>query len=209
MKPLVLAPILIQSILAGMGCALAIRARRSITLRGYFAFVVLATITGIPAYTYLAPEPYRLGFFAVTIAHNSLLLALAVEIVSELAPRRLAVPWCVFWCSLLTIGAIRQTANLGNLSLLNLTAAADFCVCGVLILPLLRSDTHWTRENSLTAVGVALVALGSVLPEIKLLHEQETFKVAMQWLDLPGLLALTVGAGWTSADKPQAHAMAA
>ena len=209
MKVTVLAPILLQSMLAGVGCALAIRNRRSIALRLYLGFVSLATLAGIPAVIFLPPEIYRLGFFAVELTHNVLLLALAVETISTLAQRRWVLPWSVFWCALLIIGAVRQTDDLGNMALLNLTAASGFCTLGGLLLVFLRSDTRWTRQNSLTVAGVALVAFGSVIPEIPLLQEQPTIKALFLWADLPGLLALVLAAGWTAAAKPRARAMAA
>lgn len=204
------APILIHFILAGCGCALALRAQRW-ALALYLAAVPLIGIGGMFVLFNCSAEAYRLYFLLSDLAHNALLLVLAVEIISELSPRRWVTPWALFWIGLLIFGAVRQTSDLQNISLLNLTVASGFCACGILLLALLRSDTPWTRRNALVVAGVALVALGSIVPEIPLLLQQETIGRLMQWLDVPGLIFLTLATGWTAtaARERQSEFMAA
>lgn len=195
------APVYFHILLASVGCWLAIRARRGI-LAAYLAPVAFIGSGGLAVLAYGSDEAYRLFFLLSQITHNVLLIVLALETISTLAPRRAVVLWSLFWLSLFASGAVLQTADLMTLSLLNLTASADFCACGLLLLPVLRSDTCWTRGTVLTAAGVGLVALLPVLLDIPLLQEQETLRALVPWAGLPGLVLL-VAASTRSQESSQ------
>lgn len=189
------APVYLHILLAGTGLALAIRRHRFIMLRVYFAAVVVIAAIGLAVLSFASPEAYRVYFHISEIIHNLVLLTLALQMVADLLPHRpWVIGWCVFWVGLIFAGALKQMPNTTSMELLNISVAADFAACGLLLALVIPSAVPWTRAHALTAAGIVMVTLAAAVPEIRLLTQQEPWKLAMQFATLPGLLVLVAAA---------------
>jgi len=186
------APLYIHALIASAGLWLAIRAHRSKLLRVYFGFVVVAALAGIPLLNATGTEAYRLAFFAVELAHNSLLIGLALIIVADLAPEKWGIAAGVFWLSLVVIGIAHNIPSLTTASLLDSSVAAEFGAGGMLLVLVLIPGIRWTRAHTFAAAGITLVILGQALPELQWLNTLEPLKMAQQLGDVPGLIALAL-----------------
>jgi hypothetical protein len=190
-----LAPLALHILIALAGTFAAIRARssRPILLLPYLAFVALAGISGGIAFYF--SDHYRFVFWLVEIAHTLMLMALALEIISEVLPRKLVTPWALFFCSSFVLAIVRQWPDTSTAQMLNVSISA-MATAGLLLLALaFVPDITWPRGYALAAVGLAAVLAGNLLPSVGWITGAAS-TLALQLGDVPGLVIL-VWACWT------------
>lgn len=191
-----LAPLSLHVLVALAGTFAAIRARssRPKLLPAYLAFVAVAGITGgITLYSF--PAHYRAVFWFAEFAHNALLTALSLEIISDVLPRRFVTPWALFFCSSFILAVVRQSPMTSTPELLSLSISA-MATAGMLLLSLVFvPDVIWPRGYASAAVGLAAVIAGNLLPAMQWITGTAS-PLALQMGDLPGLIVLAlVGKG--------------
>lgn len=187
-----LAPLALHILIASAGTFAAIRARttRPRLLTGYLAFVALAGIFGASV-LHFAPSWYRAFFWFAEFAHNLILCAFALEIISNVLPRRLAAPWSIFFGSSLILSIVREWPASSTRELLNISISATASAGLLLLLLAFVNEIRWPRGYTLAAIGLAAVLAGSLLPEIQWITGNVS-PLALQLGDVPGLIMLAV-----------------
>lgn len=188
-----LAPLLLHILIALAGTIAAIRSRttRPKLLPGYLAFVVVAGSAG--GFALQFSEHYHGVFWVLELAQNLMLMALALEIISDLLPRRLVTPWAVFFGSSLILAIVRQWPDSSNAQMLNVSISA-MATAGLLLLALaFVNEIRWPRGYALATIGLAAVLAGNLLPEIQWITGTK-WPLALQLGDVPGLIVLAVAA---------------
>ena len=197
-------PVFVHIILAGTGLILAIRRRSFAMLAVYFAAVIVIDGAGLAVLNFGSPEAYRLYFLLAELTHNIALLALTVQLVADLVPERWAVPWLVFWFTLIAAGIVHYGLSTSTDGLLNVSTALSFGTAGMLLVTIVAPSVQWRRHQTLAAWGILFVLLAVAAPELPLLSGQETLKACFQWCDLPGLLLLVFsGSARPTQTRPQ------
>jgi hypothetical protein len=191
-----LAPLFLHILIASAGTFASIRTRttRPRLLTGYLAFVAVAGCAGIIAFQFSAH--YRFAFWLADMANNLMLMALALEIISDVLPRSLATPWAVFFGSSLVLAIVRQWPATSTLALLNLSIST-MATSGLLLLALaFVPEITWPKGYAMAAIGLAAVLAGDLLPSIGWITGAAS-PLMLQFGDLPGLLILAAGeVGW-------------
>jgi hypothetical protein len=198
-------PLALHILIALAGTIAAIRARsqrRPRLLPAYLAFVALAGITG-GIVLHFTPSWYRAFFWLAEFAHNALLTALALEIISDVLPRKLAAPWAVFFGSSLILSIMRQWPTTSTPALLNVSISA-MATAGLLLIALaFVRGIEWRSSYALAAIGLAAVLAGSLIPAMKWITGAVS-PLALQIGDVPGLVILA-WACWAGRDLELQH----
>jgi hypothetical protein len=177
--------------LAGTIAAIRVRSQRPRLLLPYMAFVALAGIVGGIAFHFSAH--YHFAFWLADMGHNLILCALALEIISDILPRRLAAPWAVFFGSSLILAIVRQWPDTSNAQMLNVSISAT-ATAGLLLLSLaFVSEITWPKSYALAAIGLAAVLAGNLIPAMEWISGSLS-PLALQLGDLPGLAILALAA---------------
>ncbi len=186
-------PLYLHIAIAAGGLWASLRFRAPLMLRIYFGFVLVAATSGLWLVRGYGSDFYHLAYYSLEISHSIILAGAAVQLLLIiLLPDKLAVGWSVFWLTLALVGSARHALANTTQSLLDLAVAAQFCVLGLLLI-LALAKVSWTRQTACHAAGLALIALGSLVPHMKLLQSQELWVVASQVADLAGMVVLVLG----------------
>jgi hypothetical protein len=197
------APFCVYAVVAGFGFLGAMRQRRRLSLmRWYLAFVALAALLGLALLPFRPLPIYRIAYWIVELAHNALVCLLALEVITQMLPQRVAQIWGAFLLTILGVALAKELPLMTLAGAMNLSASADF-VAGLLLVSLAFFDLEWSREHAVAAFGVALVLLGDALPMVKWI-QGTVLTLALQVGDLPGV-AVLAGAAWWPASGASAR----
>lgn len=181
-------PWILSIVLSGFGAIVCRRRLPSLRLLApYLAFVSVAGMVELACW--LKPVAHlNTLFWAVEITHNTLLIFVALELVSQVLPSRFVVPWSTGFISFLVVEIARHWPETSTAALLNLSVSIT-CTAALLLLALAFVDIEWPEGYSCVTMGLAAVILGEMLPSMAW-SQGHLAAWAFQWLPLPGLAIL-------------------
>jgi hypothetical protein len=133
--------------------------------RWYLLYVTVSGSFQLAVYT-LAPAYQFKVFWFCDIAHNVILCAVCLELLTVLLPEKLVIGWSVFGLGLFVVGAIRVGKPETTDAMLNLTVAALFTAGLLLAALLFVPDAPWSKETARATAGAVAVMVGCLLPNL-------------------------------------------